>query len=185
MYFLKCRLKNYIFSANQSHISASCDTKKKMPHDCILNILFRLRSKKTSKLHVTGLCVGNSRVTGEFPAQKASDAEKFSNWWRHHDSTPGSAASHYAEVLPCRWDNIQSLKMSIASSYCLEPFCYVTKTLMDDGCNVKCMSFHHLNYNESVMHPVVYLDANFKQWTTILQQRPMTLPVNHGTWSRD
>ena len=30
------------------------------PHDCLLNRLFRRRSKKTSKLHVTGLCVGNS-----------------------------------------------------------------------------------------------------------------------------
>ena len=29
------------------------------PHDCLLNHLFRRRSKKTSKLRVTGLCVGN------------------------------------------------------------------------------------------------------------------------------
>ena len=32
------------------------------PHDCFLNRLFRCRSKKTSKLRVTGLCVGNSSV---------------------------------------------------------------------------------------------------------------------------
>ena len=43
--------------------------------------LFRCRSKKTSKLRVTGLCAGNSPVTGEFPDHrwiphtKASDAE--------------------------------------------------------------------------------------------------------------
>ena len=30
------------------------------PHDCLFNRLFRRRSKKTSKLRVTGLCVGNS-----------------------------------------------------------------------------------------------------------------------------
>ena len=30
------------------------------PHECLLNRLFRRRSKKTSKLRVTGLCVGNS-----------------------------------------------------------------------------------------------------------------------------
>ena len=36
------------------------------------------RSKKTSKLRVTGLCVGNSPVTGEFPAQMASNAENAS-----------------------------------------------------------------------------------------------------------
>ena len=46
------------------------------PHDCLLNRLFRRRSKKTSHLRVTGLCVGNSPVPGEFPAQMASNAGK-------------------------------------------------------------------------------------------------------------
>ena len=54
------------------------------PHDCLLNRLFRRRSKKTSKLRVTGLWVGNSPGTGEFPAQMASNAENVSIWWRHH-----------------------------------------------------------------------------------------------------
>ena len=54
------------------------------PHDWLLNRLFRRRSKKTSKLRVTGLCVGNSPGTGEFAAQMASYAEIFSIWWRHH-----------------------------------------------------------------------------------------------------
>ena len=36
------------------------------PYDCLPHRLFRRRSKKT-KLHVTGLCVWNSLVTGEFP----------------------------------------------------------------------------------------------------------------------
>ena len=48
------------------------------PHDCLLNCLFRRRSKRTSKLRVTGLCVENSPVTGEFPAQMASNAENTS-----------------------------------------------------------------------------------------------------------
>ena len=54
-------------------------------HDCLLNRLFRRRSKKTSKLRVTGLCAGNSPGTGEFPTQMASYAENVSIWWRHHD----------------------------------------------------------------------------------------------------
>ena len=33
---------------------------KHQPHNCLLNRLFRRRSKKTSKLRITGLCVGNS-----------------------------------------------------------------------------------------------------------------------------
>ena len=52
--------------------------------DCLLNRLVRRRSKKSSKLRVTGLCEGNSPVTGEFPAQRASDAENVPIWWRHH-----------------------------------------------------------------------------------------------------
>ena len=55
------------------------------PCDCLRNRLFRRRSKKTSKLRVTGLCVGNSPGTGEFPAQMASNAENVSIWWRHHE----------------------------------------------------------------------------------------------------
>ena len=54
------------------------------PHDCLLNCLFRPRSKKTSKLWVTGLCAENSTVTGEFHTQMASNAENVSVWWRHH-----------------------------------------------------------------------------------------------------
>ena len=56
-------------------------------HHCLLNRLFRCRSKITSKLRVTGLCAGNSPVTGEFPAQIASYAENVSIWWRHHGIT--------------------------------------------------------------------------------------------------
>ena len=54
------------------------------PHDCLLNCLFRRRSKKTSKLRVTVLCAGNSPGTSEFPTQMASNVENVSIWWRHH-----------------------------------------------------------------------------------------------------
>ena len=43
------------------------------PHGCLLNRLFRRRSKKTPKLCITGLCAGNSPVTGEFKSS--------SDWW--------------------------------------------------------------------------------------------------------
>ena len=55
------------------------------PHHCLLNNYSgRHRSKKTSKLCDTGLCAGNSPVTVEFPAQRASNAENVFNWWRRH-----------------------------------------------------------------------------------------------------
>ena len=41
--------------------------------DCLPNRLFRRRSKKASKLR------------GEFPSQRASNAENVPIWWRHHD----------------------------------------------------------------------------------------------------
>ena len=56
------------------------------PYDCLLNRLFRRRSKEKSQLCVTGLWVGNSHVTCEFPAQRASNTENVSIWWRHHVS---------------------------------------------------------------------------------------------------
>ena len=51
-----------------------------------LTVYSSRRSKKTSKLHITGLCEGNSPVTTEFPAQRASNAENVSIWWHHHDT---------------------------------------------------------------------------------------------------
>ena len=63
------------------------------PYDYLLNRLFRRRSKKISKLCVTGLCAGNSPVTSEFPAQRASNTENVFIWWRHHDF------QHYWPVL--------------------------------------------------------------------------------------
>ena len=57
------------------------------PHDRLLNHLFRRRSKKISKLRATDLCAVNSSVTGEFPAQRPSNADNDSIWWRHDDLT--------------------------------------------------------------------------------------------------
>ena len=68
------------------------------PQDCLLNRLFGRRSKETSKPRVTGLCAGNSPVTGEFPAQRASNAENVSIWWRHH--------IHHLRVSCTRFTNI-------------------------------------------------------------------------------
>ena len=48
------------------------------PHDCLLIHLFGSRWNEASKLSVTGLFVWNSPVTGEFPAQRASNAENVS-----------------------------------------------------------------------------------------------------------
>ena len=66
------------------------------PHDCLLDRLFKPRLKKKSKPRVTGLCAGHPPVTGEFPAQRASDPENVSIWWRHH-----------ADLQACCWPFIE------------------------------------------------------------------------------
>ena len=67
-------------------------------HDCLLDRLFRRRSKKTSKLRVTGLCAWNSPVPGEFPAQMASNAGNVSIWWRHHEQWWYRATAYLASI---------------------------------------------------------------------------------------
>ena len=68
--------------------------------DCLFNRLFRRRSKKTSKLRVTGLCEGNSQVTCEFPAQMASNAENVSIWWCHHGASANWLIIVSGNILP-------------------------------------------------------------------------------------
>ena len=68
------------------------------PHDWLLNRLFK--AQKISKPRVTGLCEGNSPVTGEFPAQRASNAGNVSIWWRHHE-VPVAVTRLSTDVLCC------------------------------------------------------------------------------------
>ena len=72
---------NYICRIEMNHDSdviMSAMVSNHQPHDCLLNRLFRRRSKKTSELPVTGLCVGNSPM---------NSPQKGHIWWRHHETT--------------------------------------------------------------------------------------------------
>ena len=60
------------FTLQWCHNESDGISKHQPHHDCLLNHLFRHRSKKTSKLRFTGLCAGNSPVAGEFSTQRAS-----------------------------------------------------------------------------------------------------------------
>ena len=93
-YKVSARYQCALFSLRWRH-NDHAGVSNHQPCGCLLNRLFRRKSKKTSKLRVTGLCAGNSPGTGEFPAQMASYAENVSIWWRHHVSAP----SH-----PLPWD---------------------------------------------------------------------------------
>ena len=71
------------------------------------------RSKKTSKLRVTGLCEGNSPVTGEFPAQRASNAENVSIWWRHHANCRYHKVALHIRTSP--WYSSNNSKVSVVT----------------------------------------------------------------------
>ena len=83
-------------------------------HQRLESLLNRCRSKKTSKLHVTGLCEGNSPFTGEFPGQWANNAENVSIWWRLHVSVllvPVPQRNHWLQLTMSQ--EIQNSKCSI------------------------------------------------------------------------
>ena len=84
-------------------------------HHCLLNILFRRRSKKTSNLRVIGLCMKNSPVTGEFPAQGASNAESVSIWWRQFEEWDISSVfyHHSSESINHLIPGIYTLKLCV------------------------------------------------------------------------
>ena len=89
------------------------DVSNHQAHDCLLNRSCKSRSKKTSKLRVTGLCAGNSPLTDEFPAQMASNAEKISimmtsSWlckrWSYDMQASQYPSAHGTRGSCCRQD---------------------------------------------------------------------------------
>ena len=82
---LRCTSNNRFFDPSlQWRHDESDSVSNYQPHDYLLNRLFCRRAKKTSKLRVTGICARNSPETGDFPAQRASNAENVSIWWCHY-----------------------------------------------------------------------------------------------------
>ena len=45
-------------------------------------------------------------ITGEFPAQSASNAENVSIWWRHHVIVHDVESHHYWVYLVAKWRTI-------------------------------------------------------------------------------
>ena len=126
------------------------------PHECLLNRLFGRRSKKTSKIRVTGLCAGNSPVTGEFPAQKASNAENVSIWWRTHDNVSKWYEVYHPLNFLCDGCHVWPIchvwrKSCVTDAKCygchVWPICHVWRMscvtdVKCDGCHVWRMSLY-------------------------------------------
>ena len=92
------------------------------------------RSKKASKPHVTGLCAGNSPVTGEFPAQQASNAENVS----FHDVIMWN----FNEYL-CFWNNQYFVQASI-NMFQFGDLSQINKVFLDS-----IIAFDDVIHNES------------------------------------
>ena len=82
--------------------------------NCVLNRLFRRRSKKTSTLRVASLGEGNSPVIGWFPAQRASNSENVSIWWRHYVPIPGATAFRIGRG--CPWTALYRYEPGVLST---------------------------------------------------------------------
>ena len=147
------------------------------PRDCILNRLFRRRSKKTSKLRVTGLCAGNSPGTGEFHAQMASYAENVSIWWHHvscnHISStarlinPSQLFTIFWQVwksFPWRWSKIKEYS-GVMNMY--EPHWNYLKPLNAIFLR-KCNSFWIFHHSSMLKYLCQKLKNIFTGWTYTL-----------------
>ena len=149
----------------------------RQPRDCLLNGVFRRKSKRTSKLRVTGLCAGISPVTGEFPAQMASNAGNVFIWWRHHGSNPEGCwwhrplsnrnkMKHIASIISGKQDTKQSHLQTHTTSmatkkwqtFCTRHF----QTLSWEETFVYWIKFH---WNFSLPHLRVRLTTNY-YWCT-------------------
>ena len=84
----------------------------------LLNRLFGRRLKKTPKLRLTGLCASNSPVAGEFPAQRASNAENVSIRWRHHvQNNKKNRAMRTTAVVYCILEAIINVPVSYTTRW--------------------------------------------------------------------
>ena len=132
------------------------------PHDCLLNRLFWRRSKKISKLRVTGLCVGNSPVTGEFPAQRASNAGNVSVWWRHHEiSLLGERCISYVVSICNQWQTSTVYCFKVTLTFGWYEAQKIDKIWRDSFYH---MRFHFSNFCTSQ----VVIKAQHWSWNNIL-----------------
>ena len=69
------------------------------PNHCLLNRVLRRRSKKTSKLCVTGLVWGIHRWPVNYPHKGPATRKNAPIWWRHH-SWHRRNTSHNLGLLP-------------------------------------------------------------------------------------
>ena len=89
------------------------------PHDCSLNRLFRRRSTKTTKLRVTGLCVGNSPVNSAHKGPLTRKMFPFEDVIMHYKET------HSVLLATCQGSRLLWIPFTGVSFAQLQYFCVV------------------------------------------------------------
>ena len=138
------------------------------PHDCLFDRLFRHISKKTSMLRITGFCAGNSPVTGEFLAQRASNAKNVSTWWRHH-----VMAISPTSVRSCIDPNVKNRPEKHICSNCVNPHRFV-HIFPHDTTNNHDYSLYHCLISTTRSREMIWV-----YWTGV---KIITCTLSKVTW---
>ena len=137
------RVKKIINNSLQWHHNEHNGVSNQQRPNCLLHCLFRHRSKKTSKLCVTGPCEGNPPVTGGFPSQRACNTENVSIWWHHHVIMqlvsllfwPSFCMNHSSVSCPCS---------ALDWSHCLvTDWCVESNKKRGPSLNIKMSSYQY------------------------------------------
>ena len=80
-------LVNLVLGYSWNHYNDVIMSKIASQITSLTQLITQLFIQARIKQNITGLCVGTSPGTGEFPTEMASNAENVSIWWRHHVSS--------------------------------------------------------------------------------------------------
>ena len=163
-------LSYILFSAHYNDVIMIAMASQITSLTIVYSTVYSGRSKKTSKLRVTGLCAGNSPVTGEFPAQIASNVENVSIWWRHHGKraeatdwwcTKGATTCDIQRPYPMLHNAI-SVWSSPLGSYSLHMMKWMTGKGSDDYLRPS-LFYRRLGYHMDV----TFYQREFDEWSLI------------------
>ena len=132
--------------------------------------------EKKSKLRATGLCAGNSPMTGEFPAQGANNAENVSIWLRHHVALSvryhGSQFPSWRNGTSNQQNNVIYSKMMFAVSTSSVIYKDENQNEMDQVTN-----------DENVNHILVHKSTTFFSFSMHFQVSEVVLSLpEHQQW---
>ena len=95
--------------------------------------------KETSNCALQVLCEENSPVTGEFPAQRAINAEKASIWWHHH----GYPNTTTRESCACILDVLQVTFLLVVNPGVYKRWHFYNKRRFMANLSTSCLRMYH------------------------------------------